>query len=56
MRARCSPSLSASSKPPTLILIDATAMRIAAPRTVPLSSNSRNFAWSFGRCSPPHRA
>ena len=28
---------------PTLILIDATAMRIAAPQTVPRSSNSRNF-------------
>jgi hypothetical protein len=34
---------------PTLILIDATAMRIAASRTVPLSSNSRNSGWSFGR-------
>jgi len=27
-----------------------------APRTVPLSSDSWNLAWSFGRCCPPRRA
>jgi hypothetical protein len=48
-------SLSASSKRLTLILIDATAMRIAAPRTVPRPSTSRKFSGSFGRCSPPRR-